>query len=106
MLHLLFTPQEKSQAKWTSLGTELYRLGGDGADMGKVKMLFLPASKCFFLVCVCVCLAWVLQLLNWSLEFSERYFDSNIIALCVKGQWLQLLFYLLIDITLQYLLMY
>ena len=28
-------------------------------------------------------LSWVLQLLNWSPEFSRRYFDSNVIVLCV-----------------------
>lgn len=73
--HSLFYPRKESQTKWISLGTELCWLGG-GDDTDKVKFL-LPVSKWFSSF---LCLSGVLQLLNWSLNFSEKYFASNIIA--------------------------
>ena len=105
MPNSLFPPREKSRAKWISLGTELCILGG-GTDMGKVKPLSLPVSKWFFWFFV---QSGVLQIFNWSLEFSEKYFGSNSIVLCVfmrgDNAW-DILFCRLTDVTVQYLLIY
>lgn len=74
-------PRRKSQHSWISLCTKLCQLQGE-ADPGKVKLLFLPVSWCFFSLCLSV----ILQFLNCSLEFSEDFLFSNIIVhVCLCG---------------------
>lgn len=54
------------EQSWVSLGEGLMQ----------IKLLFLSVSTPLLLA---LCSLGVLKLLNWSLEFSERYFGSYII---------------------------
>lgn len=78
----------------TFFSSELCQLGG-GADVSKVKLPFLLISMFLFLV---LALSGILQLLNWFLDFSERYFGLNIIVKSVflfgKEGWNLLFHYL------------
>ena len=57
-----------------SLGPEQCRLGG-GADVGEVKLLLSISMQLFSVLCF----SGLLQLLNWVLDFSTRYFGPYIV---------------------------
>lgn len=54
------------------LSAELWRFGG-GAVTDKVKLPLLPISKPFFSV---LCSSGMLQILNWTLEFSQKFWPQ------------------------------